>query len=196
MSAPARSRGKDAKTASKSRSVLACKTWSCSPRVRAAACRSRDRVSALVGLVGLTSRAMLVAVGTSSRSTSSCFGASSTVRVATPVRLPPGRLRLATSPSATGSPAVTKTIGIVVVAAFAANAWGVPVTASHGHLAANEIRQQHWKSIVLILRPAIFDIHVLALDIAGFAQTLTERAQTAREHVRRFTAEVSNHRHR
>src|SRR5262249_9340488 len=67
---------------------------------------------------------------------------------------------------------------------------------NHGHLAANEIRQQHWKSIVLILRPAVFDSHVLALDIAGFAQATTERAQTAREHVRRFTAEVSDHRHR
>src|SRR5262249_12047587 len=54
----------------------------------------------------------------------------------------------------------------------------------------------HWKSIVLILRPAVFDSHVLALDIAGFAQAPTERAQTAREHVRRFTAEVSDHGHR
>src|SRR5215510_8707327 len=40
--------------------------------------------------------------------------------------LPPGRLRLATSPSATGLDAVEKMIGIVVVAAFAASADGVP----------------------------------------------------------------------
>src|SRR5262249_28527246 len=32
------------------------------------------------------------------------------------------------------------------------------------------------------------------LDIAGFAQALTKCAQPAREHVRRFTAEVSYHR--
>ena len=32
----------------------------------------------------------------------------------------------------------------------------------------------------LALRPAIFDRHVLALDIAGFAQALAERAQTVR----------------
>ena len=43
----------------------------------------------------------------------------------TPVTLPPGRLRLATSPSSTGSAAVSKTIGMVVVAAFAASAAGV-----------------------------------------------------------------------
>jgi hypothetical protein len=34
--------------------------------------------------------------------------------------MPPGRLRLATTPSFTGSSPVVKTIGIVVVAAFVA----------------------------------------------------------------------------
>ena len=43
--------------------------------------------------------------------------------------LPPGRLRLATRPSWTGSPPVSKTIGMVVVAAFAASAAGVLVAA-------------------------------------------------------------------
>jgi hypothetical protein len=43
-----------ANTVSKSRSVLACRTCSCSPRVRAAACRSRTNGSPIVGLVGLT----------------------------------------------------------------------------------------------------------------------------------------------
>src|SRR5436305_2270114 len=42
----------------------------------------------------------------------------------TPVRLPPGRARLATSPSATGSPPCLQTIGIVEVALFAATAEG------------------------------------------------------------------------
>ena len=44
----------------------------------------------------------------------------STLKLVTPVRFPPGRLRLATSPSPTGSLPTSKTIGIVVVAAFAA----------------------------------------------------------------------------
>src|SRR5437762_13866679 len=38
----------------------------------------------------------------------------------TPVRLPPGRERLATRPSSTGSVPRTKAIGMVAVAAFAA----------------------------------------------------------------------------
>jgi hypothetical protein len=49
------------------------------------------------GLVGLTSRAMTVPLGTNSCSTSSCFGPISTLNAVTPVRLPPGRFRLATS---------------------------------------------------------------------------------------------------
>ena len=42
--------------------------------------------------------------------------------------LPPGRARLATRPAPTGSPAFVITMGMVVVALFAANAGGVPVT--------------------------------------------------------------------
>jgi hypothetical protein len=47
-------------------------------------------------LIGLTSMAMVVMVGSSSCSTSSRFGDISTFKVVTPVTLPPGRLRLVT----------------------------------------------------------------------------------------------------
>jgi hypothetical protein len=46
--------------------------------------------------------------------------------VTTPVRLPPGRARLATSPASTGSTPLVKTTGIVAVAAFAASAETIP----------------------------------------------------------------------
>ncbi len=69
---------------------------------------------------------MMPAFGTSSCSSSSCFGLTSTLSEVTPVILPPGRLRLATNPSWTGSLANWKTIGIVVVAAFAASAAARP----------------------------------------------------------------------
>ena len=75
--------------------------------------------------VGLTSRASTVALGTSSRSNSSRFPSNAVLNWLTPVTLPPGRLRLATRPSLTGSCHRTKTIGIVVVAALAASAAGV-----------------------------------------------------------------------
>ena len=93
----------------------------------------------------------------------------------TPVMLPPGRVRLATRPSLTGSSPTAKTIGIVVVAALAARAAselpGVAITAT---LPADQIGHQCRQSIVSAFRPAIFDRDVLALDIAGFVQALPE----------------------
>jgi hypothetical protein len=53
----------------------------------------------------------------------------STLNVAAPVTLPPGRFRLATRPSSTGSLLVVKTMGIVVIAAFATRFAGVLVAA-------------------------------------------------------------------
>src|SRR5262249_19680896 len=53
------------------------------------------------------------------------LAASSTPMSLIPVTLPPGRLRLATRPVWTGSPALLNTIGIVVVAALAASAAGM-----------------------------------------------------------------------
>src|SRR5262249_13677825 len=109
----------------------ASRTCSSSPSERAAACASRDRAPAL-GLVGLTSSATSVAVGLSWCSNSIRFGKSSTLSVVTPVRLPPGRFRAATSPSWTGSSAVVKTMVIVPVAAFAASAeiWFAAITSA------------------------------------------------------------------
>jgi hypothetical protein len=58
------------------------------------------------------------------------FCASSATKEFTPVILPPGRLKLATRPSLTGSSPVRKTIGMVAVAALAARADAeVPVAA-------------------------------------------------------------------
>src|SRR5262249_32008517 len=48
------------------------------------------------------------------------------LRKVTPVTLPPGRLRVGTSPALTGSLPIAKTIGIVVVAALAERADMVP----------------------------------------------------------------------
>ena len=55
-------------------------------------------------------------------SNSSRLAVSPSLSMLTPVRLPPGRARLATSPSPTGSAPLLKTIGIVEVAFFAASA--------------------------------------------------------------------------
>jgi exodeoxyribonuclease V alpha subunit len=67
--------------------------------------------------------------GISSCSSCSRFGPISTFKVVIPVTLPPGRFRLATSPTAIGSTDTPKTIGIVAVAAFAASAEALLVAA-------------------------------------------------------------------
>jgi len=73
-------------------------------------------------LAGLTSTAIRLAAGTSSRRTPSRFVTTSPVKKLMPVALPPGCARLATRPSLTGSSPTPKTIGITEVAALAANA--------------------------------------------------------------------------
>ena len=65
-------------------------------------------------------------------SSSTLFPASSTPgKVDTPVTFPPGRARLATNPSRTGSgPPVAMTMGMVLVASLAARTTGVPPIAT------------------------------------------------------------------
>ena len=58
-------------------------------------------------------------------------------------------------------------MGIVVVAALAANAAASADRGDHGDLPANQFGRQRRQPIDLILRPAVFDRHILALDIAG-----------------------------
>ncbi len=63
---------------------------------------------------------MVAAVGTRWRSMSNRLAPRSPDTKLTPVTLPPGRLRLATKPSWTGSAPVVNTIGVVLVAAITA----------------------------------------------------------------------------
>ena len=90
-----------------------------------------------------------------------------------------------------------KTMGIVVVAALAAKAEAVlPVAAITATSPANQIGRQCRQPIDLILRPAVYDRQVLALDIAGLLQALAKCAQTVRDRVRRCGVEEPDHRHR
>src|SRR5262249_37519998 len=73
-------------------------------------------------LLGFKSTAMTLASGTKRWNRSNRFADNKLLRKVAPVILPPGRLRLATSPSLTGSLPRLKTIGIEVVACLAASA--------------------------------------------------------------------------
>ena len=65
---------------------------------------------------------------------------------------------------------VAKTIGMVVVAAFAASTAGVAGRGNHSHLTMNQISCHRRQPITSAIRPAIFDRDVTAIDVTGFAQ--------------------------
>ena len=110
--------------------------------------------------------------------------------------LPPGLARLATKPYLTGSWETEKTMGIVVVAALAASAVAKPAAAAitatcrRTRSAASSGRRSH------LLGPAVFERHVLALDIAGLFQALAKGAQALGDRLRRSGLEEADHRHR
>ena len=55
-----------------------------------------------------------------------------------------------------------------MVAAFAASAAVVAGGHDDRHLTTNQIGRECWQSIILTLRPAIFDRDILALDNSPF----------------------------
>src|SRR4051812_46361952 len=176
-------------------SAAAVTTASCTLFARVASCTSRLTRSA-DSLFGLTSRAITLACGSSSESSSSRLGFNSAPRKLIPVRLPPGRAKLATRPVTTGSFPAVKTIGIVQVAFFAS--YGSEASGCHNHidLAADEIGSKFGQPIIPVLRPAVFERNVLSLDIAGLAQPPVERGHTWRSRARRRTGEEADHRNR
>src|SRR5215813_6053228 len=110
-----------------STSVLALRMMAWRPTARPADMISAIWLSAIAPrFSGLTSTPIRIAFGASSLSSPNCFGISVVVTLLTPVRLPPGRLKLATRPASTGSPPILKTIGIVEVDALAACAEASP----------------------------------------------------------------------
>ena len=66
----------------------------------------------------------------------------------------------------------------------------------HRDLTAYQIGCEVGQSVVLVLRPAILDRHILALDVAGFTNALPECGQIACTIGKRRTAEEPDHRGR
>src|SRR6266540_6522169 len=66
----------------------------------------------------------------------------------------------------------------------------------HRHLTAYQIGCEVGQSVVLVLRPAILDRHILALDVAGFTNALPECGQIACTISKRRAAEEPDHRWR
>src|SRR5262249_561548 len=117
----------------------------------------------LAGLATLPIIANRRRPGTASRRISTRLAPRSVAWLDRPVRLPPGRARLATRPVATGSPGSAKTIGIIVVACFAAKIDWVPYvtitsplgrTNSAGISAARSLRPSAQRYSIATFRPS------------------------------------------
>src|SRR5262249_46669608 len=66
----------------------------------------------------------------------------------------------------------------------------------HRHLTAHQIGCEVGQSVGLVLRPAILDRHILALDVAGFTKALAECGQISCTIDRRRAAEDPDAGHR
>ena len=120
-----------------------------------------------MALAGLTSTASRATPGTSSRKNASRFAPSSALTKLAPVRLPPGRARLATSPSLDRVFADNEDdwdrLGCRLGRERAARGRRESRLPS-----ADQFDRQRWQPVELTLGPAVFNRHVLALDITGF----------------------------
>ena len=145
---------------------------------------------------GLTNTAMRAASGTNSRRSPSRFAARSAAKKLTPVRLPPGRAKLSTRPSLTGSLPVLKTMVIIVVAALAACADGVSIAA----MTATRRRTRSTASAgsrSVWFSAQRYSIATLSPSSkARLLQALAKSPQHLRDHVRRLAVEEPDHRHR
>ena len=97
-----------------------------------------------------------------------------------PVALPPGRLRLATRPSLTGSSPLVKTMGMVEVAALAARADAHGRSRRAQPPAAHQIGGQRGQSVISTVGPAVFDFEILPFDVAGLVEALAKRVHVMR----------------
>jgi hypothetical protein len=73
---------------------------------------------------------------------------------------------------------------------------GDPATHDHGHLPGRQIGRQRRQPIILVLRPSVFDGHILPVDIAGLPQALAERVHALGRPLRRSAVKDADHRHR
>jgi hypothetical protein len=112
-----------------------------------------------------------------------------------PVTLPPGRLKLTTSPIAIGSSPAEKTIGMVC--GFGGLCRNGPAARNDdSNSAANQVGRQFREPIVVVVRRAKFDGDVAAFDVAGFPQALAECRPRQLGRLGRCSVEISDHRHR
>src|SRR6516162_3555662 len=163
---------------------------------RAASGMSLKMASAIGGLAGLTSTAIRAALGTRSWKSPSRLAATSLVKKLMPVALPPGRARLATRPSVTGSANAEDDRDRCGRSFGRLGSGGVAGRNDNGNAAADEVSHERRQAIVSPIQPMVLDRHVLALDVPGFVEAFTERSGNARGGIGRPNVDEADDRHR
>ena len=162
------------------------------PIRRAAACASRNVASAFAILLGLTSTATRLALGTSSRNSPSRFGTASCEKKLKPSHVA-ARLREArdqTKPDrVVADTKHDRDRGRSFCRQLSGNSAG---RGDHCDAATNQIGHQCRDAIILAFQPVIFDRDVLALDKVKFAGALSERSHITRVGIGRRCADVSD----
>ena len=69
------------------------------------------------------------------------------------------------------------------------------ISEDHSHLTTNQLSRHRRRSVILPLQPPVLDPHVLALDVAGFLQSLSKCRHVRRERPGRSAVEKADHRH-
>src|SRR5262245_36526801 len=162
------SRTKVANASLISRLVLALRTWICNPTARAAGSRSLNVVSVFRTLAGLTSTATRAAPGTNSRRSSSLFADNSLLKKIDPRQIAARPIEARNKPELHGVRGDAEDdrdrrgcrLGCECRS-------GTSGRNDYRYLPANQFGRQLRQPLELTLGPAIFDRHVLALDIAG-----------------------------
>jgi hypothetical protein len=67
---------------------------------------------------------------------------------------------------------------------------------NHGHMTMNQVSRHRRQPVMLVLRPAIFDCDVAAIDVTGLAQPFEKGRQLWRVVLGRSDVETPDHRHR
>ena len=167
---------------------------SSTPRLSAAACRFFSCDSE-VGLVGLTATANGLRAGRTSRMNSSRLRETSTLRLDTPVRLPPGRDRLLHHAERDGIAAHLEDDRDRRRRRFRRQRdLGAARRHDHGQRAVGQLLRQRRQPAVLAVGPPVLDRDVAPFGVAGVGQAFAEGSEAAGVAFRRFRAEIADDR--
>src|SRR5262249_6892207 len=74
--------------------------------------------------------------------------------------------------------------------------WSAAGRRDHGHLTCNQISRHRRQSVIVALRPTIFDQDILTFDVAEFTEPFAERGDVVSIRVGPCATQQADHRHR